>query len=135
MKASSLSFQAAVVLVVVGMIWGLQMGISKDHAAMPAHAHLNLLGYVSLFLFGLYYRLHPSLDRSRAALVQVSVWIAGTIVMTIGVGLVHTGREAGDPLAAIGSLVVLGAMLMFGWLVYRSERGLAGERNAVMPAE
>jgi peptidoglycan/LPS O-acetylase OafA/YrhL len=135
MKASSLSFQAAVVIVVAGMIWGLQMAISRDHAALPAHAHLNLLGYVSLFLFGLYYRLHPSLDRSRAALVQVAVWIAGTIVMTIGVGLVHTGREAGDPFAAIGSLVVLADMVMFGWLVYRCERGLAGERNAVMPAE
>ncbi len=135
MKASSLSFQAAVVIVVAGMIWGLQMAISRDHAALPAHAHLNLLGYVSLFLFGLYYRLHPSLDRSGAALVQVAVWIAGTIVMTIGVGLVHTGREAGDPFAAIGSLVVLADMVMFGWLVYRSERGLAGERNAVMPAE
>ncbi len=122
-------------IVVAGMIWGLQMAISRDHAALPAHAHLNLLGYVSLFLFGLYYRLHPSLDRSRAALVQVAVWIAGTIVMTIGVGLVHTGREAGDPFAAIGSLVVLADMVMFGWLVYRSERGLAGERNAVMPAE
>ena len=122
-------------IVVAGMIWGLQMAISRDHAALPAHAHLNLLGYVSLFLFGLYYRLHPSLDRSRAALVQVAVWIAGTIVMTIGVGLVHTGREAGDPFAAIGSLVVLADMVMFGWLVYRCERGLAGERNAVMPAE
>ena len=53
MKASSLSFQAAVVIVVAGMIWGLQMAISRDHAALPAHAHLNLLGYVSLFLFGL----------------------------------------------------------------------------------
>jgi len=135
MRASSLSFQAGVTLVVVGMIWGLQMAISRDHAAMPAHAHLNLLGFVSLFLFGFYYRLHPSLDRSRAALIQVSIWIAGTVVMAIGVGLVHTGREAGDPLAATGSLAVLAAMLMFGWQVCRCERGLAGERSAVMPAE
>ena len=55
--------------------------------------------------------------------------------MAIGVGLVHTGRDAGDPLAAIGSLAVLAAMLMFGWQVYRCERGLAGERSAIMPAE
>lgn len=34
-----------------------------------------------------------------------------------------------------GSFVVLAAMLMFGWLVYRGERGLAGERGAIMPAE
>jgi len=56
-------------------------------------------------------------------------------VMAIGVGLVHTGREAGDPLAAIGSLAVLAAMLMFGWQVYRCERGIAGERNVIAPAE
>ena len=84
---------------------------------------------------GFYYRLHPSLDRSRAALAQITVWIVGTITMTIGVGLVHTGCETGDPLAAIGSPAVLAAMLMFGWQVYRCERGLAGERSAVMPAE
>jgi len=54
MKASSLSFQAAVLLVVAGMIWGIVMAISGDHAAMPAHAHLNLLGWVSLFLFGIF---------------------------------------------------------------------------------
>ena len=135
MRASSLSFQAGVVLVVVGMIWGIQMGISKDHAAMPAHAHLNLLGFMSLFLFGFYYRLNPSLDRSRVALMQVAVWIAGTITMTIGVGLVHTGHETGEPLAAIGSLVVLVGMLIFGRQVYRCERGIAGERNAIAPAE
>ena len=135
MKASSLSFQAGVVLLVVGMIWGIQMGISKDHAVMPAHAHLNLLGFVSLFLFGFYYRLHPSLDWSRTALAQITVWLVGTITMTIGIGLVHTGHDAGEPLAAIGSLVVLAAMLMFGWQVYRCERGLAGERSAIMPAE
>ena len=71
MKASSLSFQAAVLLVVAGMIWGIVMAISGDHAAMPAHAHLNLLGWVSLFLFGIFYHLHPALDRSPTAMVQV----------------------------------------------------------------
>ena len=118
MQASSLSFQAAVVLVVSGMIWGLAMAISGDHAAMPAHAHLNLLGWVSLFLFGIYYHLHPALDRTRAALVQVWVWIAATVVMAIGIALAHTGHAGGDPIAAVSSLVVLADMLLFGWLVY-----------------
>jgi hypothetical protein len=121
MKASSLSFQAAVVLVVGGMIWGIAMGISGDHAAMPAHAHLNLLGWVSLFLFGIYYHLHPALDRTRAALVQVCVWIAATVVMAVGIALEHTGHAGGDPIAAVSSLVVLADMLLFGWLVYGTE--------------
>ena len=84
MKASILSFRAAVLMVIAGMIWGIVMGISQDHSTMPAHAHLNLLGWVSLFLFGIYYHLHPAVDLNRLALVQVSIWIVGTIVLTIG---------------------------------------------------
>jgi len=135
MKASSLCFRAAVPLVLAGMVWGLQMAISQDHSAFPAHAHLNLLGWVSLFLFGIYYRLHPSLDQSRAALIQVWIWIAATVVLVIGVGLVHTGHENGDPIAAVGAFVVFGDMLMFGWLLYKSEREPVAGRSSVMPAE
>ena len=119
MRASTLSFQAAVVFVIAGMIWGIIMAISEDHSAMPAHAHLNLLGWVSLFLFGIYYRLHPSLEGTKSAIVQVWVWIIGTIILTIGVGLLHTGHAIGDPIAAVGSFVVLFDMLLFGWLVLR----------------
>lgn len=122
MKASSLCFQAAVVFVIVGMIWGLIMAISEDHSAMPAHAHLNLLGWVSLFLFGIYYRLRPSLEHGKGALTQVGLWIVGTIIQAIGVGLVTTGHSGGEPFAAGGSFVVLASMLLFGWLVFQGER-------------
>jgi hypothetical protein len=125
MKASNLSFRAAVLLGVAGMIWGIQMAISDDHSAMPAHAHLNLLGWVSLFLFGIFYHLHPVLERSRFAITQVWVWIVAVIVMSIGVGLVHTGHAVGDPIAAVSSLVVLGDMLLFAWIVFNREQKLA----------
>ena len=135
MKASSICFPVAVLLVLVGMVWGIEMAISQDHSAMPAHAHLNLLGWVSLFLFGIFYHLHPEIDRSRMALVQASVWIVGTVILVIGVGMVHTGHESGDPIAAVGSLIVLLGMLMFGWIVIgRQRRGQAAGKR-LTPAE
>ena len=121
MKASSLSFQAAVLFVLAGMVWGIVMAISGDHSAMPAHAHLDLLGWVSLFLFGIFYHLHPRIDAGRPALVQVWVWVIATVFQTIGVGLVHTGHEGGDPIAAVASLILVADMLLFGWLVFRRE--------------
>jgi hypothetical protein len=121
MTASVLSFRAAVVMVIAGMIWGIAMGISQDHSTMPAHAHLNLLGWVSLFLFGTYYHLHPVVDRSRLASLQVWIWIVGTIILTIGVALVHSGQVIGEPIAAAASLLVLADALVFGWLVIRRE--------------
>jgi peptidoglycan/LPS O-acetylase OafA/YrhL len=135
MKASSVSFPAAVLMVLAGMVWGIVMAISQDHSAMPAHAHLNLLGWVCLFLFGIFYHLHPAIDRSRTALLQVYVWIVATVVTVIGVGLVHTGHPAGDPIAAVGSLVITADMLLFGWLVVRRDRTERAIRMAAVPAE
>ena len=66
-----------------------------------------LLGWVSLFLFGIYHRLHPAVDLNPLASVQVWIWIVSTVTLTIGVALVHLGRAAGDPLAAVSSLLFL----------------------------
>ena len=135
MKASSLSFKGAVLCVIAGMAWGLHMAISDNHSAFPAHAHLNLVGWVSLFLIGVYYRLHPVLERDKRAHVQVWSWLVGTVVMAIGVGLVHTGTAAGEPLAAGGSLIVFASALLFAWLLFRTERADASTLPAAAPAE
>ena len=119
MKASSLSFQSAVLFVIAGMIWGIVMAVSEDHSAMPARAHLNLLGWVSLFLFGIFYRLNPTVESNRLALPQVWIWIVSTIVLAIGVGLVHTGHPIGDPIAAVGSIAIFADAILFTWLVFQ----------------
>ena len=121
MKASSLSFRAAVLMAVAGIAWGIVMAVSHNHAAMPAHAHLNLLGWVSLFLFGIFYHLHPAIDASRIAIAQVCIWIVATVAATVGVGLLTAGHETGEPIAAVSSPILLADMLLFGWLVYRRE--------------
>lgn len=130
MKASALSFRAAVLFVIAGMIWGLYMAISQNHATMPAHAHVNLLGWVSLFLFGIFYHLHPAIDGARAARMQVWIWMAGVVIQAFGVARIYTGHASGEVFASIGSFVVLGAMILFAWLVYRREGYLAAASGA-----
>ena len=119
MQASSLSFKAAVLFAMTGMAMGIAMAATHDHSVFPAHAHLNLLGWVSLFLIGIYYKLNPPLDMSRAALVQVVVWIFGTIVLTIGVASIYLGHPAAEPIAIVGSLMIFADMLFFAVLVFR----------------
>jgi len=134
MKASSVSFPAAVTMALVGMGWGIMMAMTHDHSTMPAHAHLNLLGWVSLFLFGVFYRLHPALDGSGLALAQVWIWIVATIVLTIGVAMIYRGNMMGDPIAAIASIVAFLDMVLFGWIVLQGERAGARQPSAA-PAE
>ena len=60
----------SVVILLAGMLAGIVMGIKQDFALAPAHTHLNLVGGVLLFLFGLYYRLIPAAGTARLAKVQ-----------------------------------------------------------------
>jgi hypothetical protein len=136
MTASSLSFRLAVLFIIVGIAMGIGMAASQDHAIMPAHAHLNLLGWVSLFLFGIYYERRPVLDSSRIALVQVGLWSVGTVILTIAVAAIHLGYTAADPIAAIASLVVLAAMPLFAYFVFRPATSVAsGPAVRMTPAE
>lgn len=136
MTASSLSFRLAVLFVIAGMAMGIGMAATQNHAIMPAHAHLNLLGWVSLFLFGIYYERRPALNASRLAMMQVVLWSAGTVVLTIAVAAIHLGYTAADPVAGISSILVLAAMLMFGYFVYRpAPLGESEPKAQMTPAE
>ncbi|MCC2653141.1 MAG: hypothetical protein K0R61_3192 [Microvirga sp.] len=136
MHASSLSFRLAVLFVIAGMAMGIGMAMTQNHALMPAHAHLNLLGWVSLFLFGIYYERRPALDTSRLAMIQVGLWSLGTVVLTVAVAAIHLGYHAADPIAAIASLIVLAAMIQFAYFVFRPERDVATSPAAhLTPAE
>jgi hypothetical protein len=135
MNASTLCFRAAVLLLLAGMVWGLQMAISGDHSAFPAHAHLNLLGFVALFLFGIFYRLNPTIEARRLAVPQVWIWIVSTIIAAVGIGLAHTGHEIGDPIAAVGSLIIFGDTLLFAWLVFQVRPTETLATRPFIPAE
>jgi hypothetical protein len=49
----------------------------------PRNAHLNLLAFMALFLFGIFYRLNPAVEANRLALPQVWIWIVSTVVLAI----------------------------------------------------
>src|SRR5829696_8764180 len=135
MNASTLSFRAATIFAVAGISMGIAMAMMRDHAIMPAHAHLNLLGWVSLFLFGIYYRLNPSLEFSRLALVQVAVWSLGTIVLTVAVAALHLGQTQFPPRLALWSYSPTCFFLLL--LVFRPNLGVnrSGAAPLLTPAE
>ena len=120
MLASSLGFRIAVLFVLTGMAIGIGMAASHDHSLMPAHAHINLIGWVTQFLISLFYERRPQLDKSASARWQVIVYTGGAVVATMGITLLLLGHAGAEPAAALGSVVLLAAMAWFALLVYRS---------------
>jgi hypothetical protein len=118
----SLMMRVATVILVVGMIWGIEMGIRQNFAMAPAHAHFNLVGGVLLFVFGLYYTLVPGAGASALAKWQGWLHIAGSILFPAGVAIVIGKGDAFIILPIIGSLIVLAAMALFALIVFRTSR-------------
>jgi hypothetical protein len=118
----SLMMRVGVLILVVGMLWGIEMGIRQNFALAPAHAHFNLVGGVLLFVFGLYYKLVPSAGGSALAKWQGWLHIAGAILFPAGVAVVIGKGEAFIALPIIGSLIVLVAVALFAMIVFRTSR-------------
>ena len=95
------------------MCLGVFMGINQDFTLSPAHAHLNLLGWVSLALYGLYHR-GVARASDRLAWVQASSAAAGATLMAGGLAaylMVHTDDFA--PFIIGGSLLAIAGMALF----------------------
>src|ERR1700736_6694595 len=73
----SLMMCVSVVVLLLGMLAGIAMGIQQNFTLAPAHAHLNLIGGVLLFLFGLFYRLFPAAGTTLLARIQGWLHIVG----------------------------------------------------------
>jgi hypothetical protein len=121
-------FVVAILAGLAGMGLGIHMGIAHDFTLMPVHAHVNLLGWASLFLYGLYYRVEPAAEGTGLAVIQFALAVAGLVLMTGGLTFMLQGNAAMMPVTIAGSLSAVAAMALFLVVVLR--RGFAERRAA-----
>jgi hypothetical protein len=103
-------FGLAVLAALTGMVVGIGMAMHQDFSLAPVHAHINLVGWASLALFGLGYR--SGLAKADGwAVLHFWVALAGVVVFPLGIFLALTRQvEVG---AIVGSLLVLASMILF----------------------
>ena len=133
MKASSLFLRTGVLAALAGMGLGITMGITEDHTLQSLHAHINLVGWASMFLFGLYYRATPAAD-GRLALWHYCIAAPAFIVFMVGICGIFLGHMAFVPLAIVGSLLTILSMAMFAWIVFATTAPARTGEARVRPA-
>lgn len=113
MRIDTFCFLTAALAALTGMSLGIYMGISQDFTFAPAHAHLNLLGWVTMALYGLYHR-GAQRGAHRLGWAQVACGAAGFPLMAGGLGVVlATGDHAAFPVIVAGALLSLLGMALF----------------------
>lgn len=125
MSITRLFMQIGSLYLVLGICLGIFMGASGDHTIAPLHAHINLLGFVLMMVFGFFYHLFPAAGVSQLARVHFWLHLVGGLVLLVMLGLLLTGRisEAGMvPVAPLAELAILLGVLIFAWNVWQHAR-------------
>ncbi|KXF76652.1 hypothetical protein ATN84_11435 [Paramesorhizobium deserti] len=124
---AQLFFKTAIIFLIIGIAMGLQMAISGNHNVIGAHAHANLLGWVTMAIFGVYYALNPRKAEKRIAMLQYGIYTSGVIIMVPSLYMMLLGNPAMEPVVAIASLITFAGVLLFAVIVF------SGKETAVAP--
>lgn len=115
---SHLYFRTAIVFLLVGVVVGLQMAITHDHSVIGAHAHINLLGWVTSAIFGGYYALNPAKARGRLPVIQYWIYAPSVAVLSLALYFMLRGNTALEPVVAVASLVTFLGIILFAVVIF-----------------
>jgi hypothetical protein len=113
----------AVVAALCGMAWGAFMGARQDFALATAHAHLNLLGWVSMTLYGLFYRVVPNAAEGLLPRLHFWVALAGVVIFVPSLALVlHSGPylAIAEKTIMLATLLIVVSMILFATIVFKN---------------
>lgn len=116
-----------------GVAFGIGMAASHDHGMFPVHAHINLLGWVSMALFAAFYRVWPQAAAAPLARWHFWLYVPAHLVMMVTLALLYRGVSAVEPVVAVASIVVALGALCFAVLVWLQTAPAVQEQRAELP--
>jgi hypothetical protein len=113
-------YRLAVLYFVVATALGLFMAISENHSFFPVHAHLNLLGWVSLALTGMLYERFPAAIGTRLYPLHFWVYNITLPVSMVLLVLALKGNEAVGPALGVVSMLLFASIVVFVINIWRN---------------
>ncbi|WP_395613329.1 hypothetical protein [Allosphingosinicella sp.] len=101
----------AAIMLTCGVGLGIWMGSREDFALAPVHAHINLVGWASLALFGIVYRLYPAMGASRLAGLHFILAAPAAIIFPVGIALAMFNQQPVPVM--VGSMLWMAGVLVF----------------------
>ncbi len=132
-RVSYAFFMAAVVYGLIGMSLGMIMGATETFTLMPVHAHINLLGWVSLAIMGAFYALAGERAPRRLAWINFGLSNVGLMVCAPMLALLLLGDKAVIPALVLSEVTLVAGMLVFAAAIAVTALGKGQARAAVAP--
>jgi hypothetical protein len=124
---SNIFLRLSVLFVVLGVSLGYWMGATHNFTVSPVHAHINLLGWVSMFLYGLFYRVVPEAAVGLLPKLHLALAAIGLPVMMVGLTIqllaVPSLMAFVPPMMIVGPTLVVLGMLAWAVIVFKATGG------------
>lgn len=103
----------AVLYLLIGVSFGLVMGITESFQYIPVHAHINLLGWATLGLAGIIYHLFPRAGGHWLGLAHFWLHNLGLPIFVTGLYIMLAGHPGAMPMVAGGATAAVAGILCF----------------------
>lgn len=113
------------VYLLIGIGLGAHMGASGDHTLSPVHAHINLLGFTLMTIFGLAFRVIPGLNDGWLGTAQFWLHQIGGLILLVALYLMMSGTlppETVGPIMPVAEIMVLLSILFWLANLWRAAR-------------
>ena len=118
MSVSNNFLRLGVLSALVGMSLGVWMGANQDFVLRPVHAHINLLGFASMMLFGLFYRVFPAAGRGWLPMAHFALSVLGFLILMPSLTLMLLQKPLFLPAMIASEFMLVGSMLLFVVIVF-----------------
>ena len=111
----------ASIYMMIGLVVGLLMGMSGNHALATVHSHLSLLGWVTMAITGIVYIIRPRCADSKLSHVYFWLHNIGLPIMILSLALYYGySNLTAEKVAGMASILVLLALLVFTINIFKS---------------
>ncbi|HSC48491.1 MAG TPA: cytochrome-c oxidase [Gammaproteobacteria bacterium] len=117
-RLARLWLKIAVTYLLVGATAGVFMGATEQFQFAPVHAHINLLGWVSMALAGLIYHFYPRAGGSKLGVAHF--WMHNLVLppSMVLLAVMLGGRPELEPVVGIFSVLLLLTLVVFATNIY-----------------
>ncbi len=120
MSVSNNFLRLGVLSALVGMALGVWMGANENFVLRPVHAHVNLLGFASMMLFGLFYRAFPAAGRGWMPMTHFVLSVLGFLILMPSLTLMLLQRPLFLPGMIASEIMLVASMALFVIIVFKA---------------
>ena len=112
--------RVGVLALICGVCLGAWMGANENFTLRSVHAHINLVGWASMMLYGLFYRVFPDAARGWAPVTQFYLSVIGFVLMITGLSGLMLNNPQLLPALMAGEIMTLVSILLFAGILFRA---------------